>query len=75
MNGTSIWALGPESGWVRSGTHDFKHVLMSSRSGYGATTFPGLTEALIYEKNMTLVQYEAERLEKLFGALGKEIAL
>ncbi|KAG6904041.1 hypothetical protein DXG01_013002, partial [Tephrocybe rancida] len=30
--------------------------------GYGATTFPALTEALAFDKNVTLAAYEAERL-------------
>ncbi|KJA29916.1 hypothetical protein HYPSUDRAFT_31952 [Hypholoma sublateritium FD-334 SS-4] len=37
--------------------------------GYGATTFPGLTEAILYEKNITLINHEADRLEALIGAL------
>ncbi|KAH8113339.1 Zn-dependent exopeptidase [Phellopilus nigrolimitatus] len=41
--------------------------------GYGATTFPGVTEALIYDKNATLAQAEAKRLEKLIDALVKRI--
>ena len=44
-----------------------------SRVGYGATTFPALTEALTIEKNETLAQYEAARLEQLFDALAKKI--
>ncbi|KAG6873768.1 hypothetical protein C0995_011587 [Termitomyces sp. Mi166 len=30
--------------------------------GYGATTFPALTEALAFDRNVTLAAYEAERL-------------
>ncbi|KZP07972.1 Zn-dependent exopeptidase [Athelia psychrophila] len=30
--------------------------------GYGATTMPGVTEALTLEKNVTLAEYEADRL-------------
>ncbi|KAF8969506.1 hypothetical protein BDZ97DRAFT_2055919 [Flammula alnicola] len=33
--------------------------------GYGATTFPGLTEAITIEKNVTLISHEAKRLESL----------
>ncbi|KAF8969498.1 hypothetical protein BDZ97DRAFT_1653974 [Flammula alnicola] len=33
--------------------------------GYGATTFPGLTEAITYEKNVTLIHHEAKRLGSL----------
>ena len=44
-----------------------------SAVGYGATTFPGLTEALVYDKNATLAQEEAKRLQKLVDALVKEL--
>ncbi|KDR83893.1 hypothetical protein GALMADRAFT_236364 [Galerina marginata CBS 339.88] len=37
--------------------------------GYGATTFPALTEAITYEKNSTLVSSEADRLENLLVKL------
>ena len=33
--------------------------------GYGATTFPALTEAFTIEKNATLAEYEAKRLQTL----------
>lgn len=42
-------------------------------TGYGATTFPGLTEAILYEKNVTLVNEEAKRLEVLIGELATVI--
>lgn len=42
-------------------------------TGYGATTFPGLTEAITIEKNITLAGSEAARLteavEKITAAL------
>ncbi|KIM91173.1 hypothetical protein PILCRDRAFT_811678 [Piloderma croceum F 1598] len=41
--------------------------------GYGATTLPGLTEALTIEKNMTLVQHEACRLTDLLQRLSVDI--
>jgi N-acetylated-alpha-linked acidic dipeptidase len=37
--------------------------------GYGATTFPGLTEALSIHKNATLVKFEAARLTDLIEKL------
>nr|VWO99261.1 Trehalose synthase/amylase TreS (EC (EC (Maltose alpha-D-glucosyltransferase) (MTase) [Ganoderma boninense] len=37
--------------------------------GYGATTFPALTEAITIENNATLAEYEAERLQKLVEKL------
>ncbi|TFK43668.1 hypothetical protein BDQ12DRAFT_675361 [Crucibulum laeve] len=41
--------------------------------GYGATTFPGLTEALSIEKNVTLAMHEANRLEDLLKSLTKNV--
>ncbi|CAA7259633.1 unnamed protein product [Cyclocybe aegerita] len=41
--------------------------------GYGATTFPALTEAITFEKNATLANYEVERLEKLLDKLEKRL--
>jgi N-acetylated-alpha-linked acidic dipeptidase len=41
--------------------------------GYGATTFPALTEAVIYEKNVTLIKHEANRLESLLVQLAANI--
>ena len=37
--------------------------------GYGATTFPALTEALTIENNSTLAAYEAKRLQELIDQL------
>ncbi|TFL05937.1 hypothetical protein BDV98DRAFT_648051 [Pterulicium gracile] len=41
--------------------------------GYGATTFPAITEALTIDKNATLAQQEADRLTKLIHELIKTI--
>ncbi|CDO76560.1 hypothetical protein BN946_scf184982.g19 [Trametes cinnabarina] len=41
--------------------------------GYGATTFPALTEAFTIEKNATMAEYEAKRLQKLIEKLAHEI--
>ncbi|KAF9452414.1 Zn-dependent exopeptidase [Macrolepiota fuliginosa MF-IS2] len=41
--------------------------------GYGATTFPALTEAITIEKNITLVDYEARRLTGLINKLAERI--
>lgn len=41
--------------------------------GYGATTFPGLTEAIAIEKNKTLASYEANRLTDLITRLAANI--
>ncbi|KAG6857098.1 hypothetical protein H0H87_009659 [Tephrocybe sp. NHM501043] len=41
--------------------------------GYGATTFPALTEALAFDKNLTLAAYEAERLGNLLEKLAHTI--
>ena len=42
-------------------------------TGYGATTFPALTEAFTIEKNATMAQYEAKRLQELIEKLAHEI--
>ena len=44
-----------------------------SCSGYGATTFPALTEAFTIENNATLAEYETKRLRKLVEELAKTI--
>ncbi|KAI0775950.1 Zn-dependent exopeptidase [Trametes elegans] len=41
--------------------------------GYGATTFPALTEAFTIDKNATSAQYEAKRLQKLIEKIAHEI--
>lgn len=41
--------------------------------GYGATTFPGLTEAFTVDKNATLAQLEAKRLQHLIDALAETV--
>jgi N-acetylated-alpha-linked acidic dipeptidase len=46
-----------------------------SFSGYGATTFPGLTEAITFEKNSTLAQDEVARLRVLIDNIAKTIKL
>ncbi len=42
-------------------------------AGYGATTFPGLTEAFTVDKNATLAQLEAKRLQHLIDALAETV--
>ncbi|EIN10533.1 Zn-dependent exopeptidase [Punctularia strigosozonata HHB-11173 SS5] len=41
--------------------------------GYGATTFPALTEAITIEKNETLVKYESKRLKNLLDKLTEHL--
>ena len=41
--------------------------------GYGATTFPAITEAITLDKNVTLIQYEAKRLKTLLDKLAHVI--
>lgn len=41
--------------------------------GYGATTLPALTESLTFDKNTTLAEAEARRLQKLISKLTEEI--
>ena len=42
-------------------------------SGYGATTFPALTEAFTIEKNSTLAEYETKRLQEIVEGLAELI--
>lgn len=42
--------------------------------GYGATTLPGLTEAITLDKNVTYAQFEAGRLEALITSLAKSLS-
>ncbi|KAL7421862.1 Vacuolar protein sorting-associated protein 70 [Cryptotrichosporon argae] len=41
--------------------------------GYGATTFPALTEALTIEKNVTLAQNEADQLADMINAMATRL--
>lgn len=41
--------------------------------GYGATTLPALTEAILYERNATLVEHEITRLTTLLTKLAHTI--
>ncbi|KDQ64377.1 hypothetical protein JAAARDRAFT_27999 [Jaapia argillacea MUCL 33604] len=43
--------------------------------GYGATTMPGLTESITYDKNATLAEYEAARLKELIDGLSARLKL
>ncbi|KAF8897847.1 hypothetical protein BD779DRAFT_1492680 [Infundibulicybe gibba] len=49
----------------------FKHLGVAPGKwlGYGATTLPGLTEALTIDQNSTLARYEAMRLKQLIDKL------
>ncbi len=47
--------------------------MTGSITGYGATTLPGLTEALTFEKNATLAEYEVNRLVTLLDQLAEKI--
>ncbi|KAF5391031.1 hypothetical protein D9757_004051 [Collybiopsis confluens] len=53
----------------------YKHVGVSPGRylGYGATTFPGLTEAITLDRNSTLAKHEARRLESLISKLAETI--
>ncbi|KIK63268.1 hypothetical protein GYMLUDRAFT_222344 [Collybiopsis luxurians FD-317 M1] len=58
-----------------SGREWYKHVGVSPGRylGYGATTLPGLTEAITLDHNSTLAKHEAKRLESLVSALVETI--
>jgi N-acetylated-alpha-linked acidic dipeptidase len=53
----------------------YKHLAVAPGKwlGYGATTLPALTEAITFEKNSTLAQYEADRLQSLVDKIVKKI--
>ncbi|KAF9491377.1 Zn-dependent exopeptidase [Pleurotus eryngii] len=53
----------------------YKHLAVAPGKwlGYGATTLPGLTEALTFEKNATLAEYEVNRLVTLLDQLAEKI--
>ncbi|KAF8920531.1 hypothetical protein CPB85DRAFT_1271746 [Mucidula mucida] len=53
----------------------FKNIIISPAKwgGYGATTFPALTESITEDKSVTFAQHEAERLSRLFEALAEKI--
>jgi N-acetylated-alpha-linked acidic dipeptidase len=42
-------------------------------AGYGATTFPAITEAITIEHNATLVQYETARLKDLIDGIANSL--
>ena len=44
-------------------------------AGYGATTFPALTEAITIEQNATLAELEATRLQSLIDKLASHIRI
>uniref|UniRef100_A0A8H7Y1D9 Zn-dependent exopeptidase n=1 Tax=Psilocybe cubensis TaxID=181762 RepID=A0A8H7Y1D9_PSICU len=55
----------------------YKHLAVAPGKwlGYGATTFPGLTEAITFEKNATLAQSEADRLQELIDRIVDKVAI
>ncbi|GJJ12915.1 hypothetical protein Clacol_007162 [Clathrus columnatus] len=68
-----------ESGFISEeglpGRTWYKHfgVAPGKRLGYGATTFPALTESITLDKNATSARMEIERLSKLINKLAKHI--
>lgn len=47
--------------------------VLTSRLGYGATTFPALYDAIVFDKNATLVKGEIERLGLALAVLAAEL--
>ena len=76
-NGTNILLLHPESGLVSDsvlspdGSGGAKHTPLVT--GYGATPLPSMYDALVYEKNVTHVQEEVLRVQKLLNDLAHNI--
>ncbi|KIO12583.1 hypothetical protein M404DRAFT_124942, partial [Pisolithus tinctorius Marx 270] len=53
----------------------YKHLGVSPGKylGYGATTLPALSEAVVYDRNATLAEHEAARLTRLIKVLAKQL--
>ncbi|KAJ7811132.1 Zn-dependent exopeptidase [Mycena olivaceomarginata] len=72
--------VGFEKGFIsKDGIPDrewYKHLAIAPGKwlGYGATPLPALQEAIKYEKNSTLAQYEVGRLTELIDKLASNIA-
>ena len=73
-SGTGTLVLHLGSGWVRAGLISAVCVFTDWVSGYGATTFPALTESITIESNATQAEYEAKRLEDLVDGITKSIS-
>ncbi|KAJ6490314.1 hypothetical protein C8R47DRAFT_1124198 [Mycena vitilis] len=73
--------IGFEKGFIsKDGIPDrewYKHLAIAPGKwlGYGATSFPALAEAIQYEKNTTLAQYEVGRLTDLLDKLADSIRI
>jgi len=68
--------LGVSPGKWLGKLNDYSELEMSCSDcsiGYGATTFPALTEAITIDRNVTLIRHEASRLEILFRDLAAAI--
>lgn len=72
-SGTATLVLHLGSGWVRAGLISVADVFADSVSGYGATTFPALTESITIENNATQAECEVKRLEALVDGIIKSI--
>jgi len=72
-SGTATLVLHLGSGWVRTGFTFAFGVSDGLSSGYGATTFPALTESITIENNATQAEYEVKRLEALVDGIIRRI--
>lgn len=61
--------------WLGMSSSSCSVPMLINSVGYGATTFPALTEALSIDKSATLAQQEADRLIELLDKLTKRITL
>jgi len=72
--------VGFEKGFIsKDGIPDrewYKHLAIAPGKwlGYGATPMPALAEAILFEKNSTLAQYEVGRLTELIDKLSNSIS-
>jgi len=72
-SGTATLVLHLGSGWVRTGLMSVADIFADSVSGYGATTFPALTESITIENNVTQAECEVKRLEVLIDGIIRSI--
>jgi len=72
-SGTVTSGLHLGSGSVRAGFMSVFDVSDGLSLGYGATTFPALTESITIENNATQAEYEVKRLEVLVDGIIRRI--
>ena len=74
-SGTATSVLHPGSGSVRTGFMSVFDISDDLSLGYGATTFPALTESITIENNATQAKYEVKRLKVLVDGIIRRIGV